>query len=210
MHLRSSSRLGSLGFTAIEVMMSLTILAIGAAGVISMQKAAIQGNQDARNMDEANAIARQWMDRVKRDATLWTPSDNGPATNLPDAVLVNENIKGVWFQPKARLAVAGSQNDVESAGFDPLARDLPTTTAQTEGTALGATGLKYCTNLRVTPLATDTSLLRVEVRVFWPSQILAQQDDSFCNQVPQSALDVQTATYHFVYLVSAVRMNVQP
>lgn len=198
------------GFTAIEVMMSLTILAIGAAGVIAMQKAAIQGNQDARNMDEANAIGRQWMDRIKRDATLWTPSDNGPITNLPDATLLNENIKGTWFLPKARLNAAGSQNDVESAGFDPLARDLPTTTAQLEGATLGTTGLKYCTHLRITPLSADSSLMRVEVRVFWPSEILKQQDDSFCNQVPPAALDVQTDTYHFVYLVSAVRMNVLP
>ena len=200
----------SLGFTMIEVMMSITILAIGATGVIAMQKAAIQGNQDARNMDEANAIARQWMDRVKRDASLWTPSDTGALTNIAAATLLDENIKGTWYLPKARLNAAASQNDVESAGFDPLARDLPATTAQTEGVAMGSTGLKYCTNLRVTPLATDSSLWRVEVRVFWASQLLKQQDDSFCNQVPPAALDTQTDTYHFVYLVSAVRINVQP
>ncbi len=198
------------GYTAIEVMMSLTILAVGTSGVIAMQKAAIAGNQDARNMDEANAIARQWMDRVKRDTTLWTPSDTGPTTNLPAATLLNENTKGVWFLPQSRLTSAASQNDVESAGFDPLARDLPGTAAQTEGVTMGTTGLKYCTNLRVTPLSSDSSLMRVEVRVFWPIQLIVSQDNNYCNQAPPPGLDTQTDVYHFVYLVSAARMNVQP
>jgi prepilin-type N-terminal cleavage/methylation domain-containing protein len=206
------SRSKRLGFTAVEVMMSITILSVGAAGVIAMQKAAVQGNQDARDIDMANAIARQWMDRIQRDAMLWTPSDTGPTTNLSSAMIVNENFSGAWFLPSARLAPAGQQFDVESAGFDPLGRDLPSTAAQTEGTP-GTTGLRFCTNLRLTPVITDparAALIRAEVRVYWPAMLLSAPDPAFCNQVPPASLDTDTATYHFVYLVSAVRANVQP
>lgn len=45
------------GYTAIEVMLAITVLMIGSAGVMSMQKASIQGNFDARRLDLANSIA---------------------------------------------------------------------------------------------------------------------------------------------------------
>lgn len=195
----------SRAYTAVEVLLSMTILAIGATGVIAMQRASVQGNVDAREMDMAQSIAREWMERLKRDATLWTPSviPAVPPTNLPRAVLVNENLTGTWFVPKARLTASAPQNDVESAGFDTLGRDV---------TALDytGTGLRYCTNVRLTPATTDQTMLRAEVRVFWPRLLTASPDPKFCNQAPPVALDTATDTYHFVYLVSAISQNVQP
>ena len=197
------SRSHKRGYTAVEVMMSMTLLLIGSVGVMSMQQAAVQGNADARELDVASSIARAWLERAQRDATLWTPSTVAivPPSNLSSALVVNENITGQWFVPKSRLAATGAQNDVESAGFDVLGQDVD---------SLTSTGLRYCVNLRVTPLTTDQTLLRVEARVFWPRNLTTAPDPNYCNQAPAAALDTDTQKYHFVYAASAVRQNVQP
>jgi prepilin-type N-terminal cleavage/methylation domain-containing protein len=199
LHRRASRR----GYTAVEVMMSLTLLLIGAVGVMSMQQAAIQGNADAREMDVASSIARAWIERVQRDASLWTPSTVAitPPANLPSAILVNENLTGQWFVPSSRLVASGSQNDIESAGFDILGQDVDSLTAP---------GLRYCVNLRLTPLTLDQTLIRVEARVFWPRNLTVAPDPNYCNQAPPAALDTDTQKYHFVYATTAVRQNVQP
>lgn len=191
------------GYTAVEVMMSLTLLLIGSVGVMSMQRAAVQGNADARELDVASSIARAWIERVERDATLWTPSTvpMTPPPNLPSAVLVNENLTGQWFVPKSRLAAAGAQNDVESAGFDILGQDVDSLTAP---------GIRYCVNLRLTPLTLDQTLIRVEARVFWPRNLTTAPDPNYCNQAPPASLDTDTQKYHFVYAATAVRQNVSP
>ena len=195
------------GYTAVEVMMSMTLLLIGAVGVMAMQRAAVQGNADAREMDVASSIARAWLERAERDATLWTPSTiaASPPANLQYASVLAEGVStnqpGAWFVPKSRLVTAGAQNDVESAGFDILGQDMDTLTAA---------GLRYCVNLRVTPLTTDQTLMRVEARVFWPRNLTVAPDPSYCNQAPPAALDTDVTKYHFVYAATAVRQNAQP
>ena len=53
---RTSRRRGRLGrgYTAVEVMLAITVLLISTAGVMAMQTASIQGNLDARKLDVAN------------------------------------------------------------------------------------------------------------------------------------------------------------
>jgi len=197
------SRTSQRGYTVIEVMMSMTLLLIGAVGVMAMQQAAVQGNTDAREMDVASSIARSWIERVERDATLWTPSPVSivPPANISSATLVNENITGKWFVPQSRLTAAGAQNDIESPAFDILAQDEATLTS---------TDIRYCVNLRITPLTLDQTMLRVEARVFWPRNLTVAPDPNYCNQAPDATLDSATQKYHFVYAATAVRQNVQP
>jgi hypothetical protein len=195
------------GYTAVEVMMSMTLLLVGAVGVMSMQRAAVQGNADAREMDVASSIARAWLERVERDSSLWTPSTvaASPPANLQYASLVAEgiatNAPGTWFVPKSRLVPANGQGDVESAGLDILGQDMA---------SLTAAGLRYCVNLRMTPLTTDQTLVRAEVRVFWPRNLAVAPDPNYCNTAPPAALDTDTAKYHFVYAATAVRQNALP
>ncbi len=198
-----TTRTSQRGYTAIEVMMATTLMLIGAVGVMAMQRAAVQGNADAREMDVASSIARAWLERLERDSTLWTPSPVSitPPANITSAVLVHENMTGQWFVPKARFAAAGAQNDVESPGFDILGQDLD---------SLTAAGLRYCVNLRLTPLTTDQTLIRAEARVFWPRNLTVAPDQDYCNQAPPATLDTDTQKYHFVYAVTAVRQNVAP
>jgi len=49
--------------------MAIVLLSIGAGAVMTMQKASVQGNLDARKADIANSIARTWIDRFQR--TEW-------------------------------------------------------------------------------------------------------------------------------------------
>lgn len=191
------------GYTAVEVMMAMTVLLIGSIGVMAMQRAAVQGNVDARELDVANSIARGWIERLERDATLWTQASiaQTPPPNLPSAVLVNENITGQWFLPQSRLVPSGAQNDVESPAFDILGQDEA---------SLSAAGIRYCTNLRLTPLTMDQTLIRAEVRVFWPRNLTVSPDPNYCSQAPPSSLDTDVAKYHFVYAVTALRQNVEP
>lgn len=202
-----TNRKSERGYTAVEVMMSMTLMLIGAVGVMAMQRAAVQGNTDAREMDVASSIARAWMERAERDSALWTPSTvaASPPANLQYASIISEgvatNAAGTWFVPKARLVPSGGQNDVESAGFDILGQDMD---------SLTAAGLRYCVNLRVTPLTTDQTLMRVEARVFWPRNLTIAPDPNYCNTAPPAALDTDVTKYHFVYAATAVRQNAQP
>lgn len=212
----------------IEVLVSMTLLAIGAAGVIAMQKAAVQGHQEARQMDMANAIAREWMERLRRDAMLWTPATGQqgvtPPPNLGQAPLIQIQAPPIWYVPVARLAPQGSQTDVESPGFDVLGRDVPIADLAwaAQGTTNGAgvfttntqTVLAYCTNVRITPLTADQTLLRAEVRVFWPRDLFASIDPAVCTVNPPPAWQndpvATIETYHFLYLTSAIRQNIAP
>jgi type IV pilus assembly protein PilV len=218
MRRRSLSR----GFTAIEVLVSLTLLAIGAAGVIAMQKTAVQGQQDARQLDVANAIAREWMERLRRDAMTWTPGQQQgvvPPPNIGNAKTVRILNPPRWYLPTDRINPQGTQQDVESPGFDVLGRDLPLAdlqAAQQGGQSGGAwsTGLMFCTNVRITPLTQAQDLLRAEVRVFWPRQLNTALDPNVCTQDPPASWDADdpsaVAAYHFVYLTSAIRQNISP
>lgn len=221
-------RLLARGYTAIEVLVSMTLLAVGAAGVIAMQKAAVQGHQEARQMDMANAIAREWMERLRRDAMLWTPAvgQQGitPPPNIGQAPIILIQQPPIWYVPMARVAPQGAQTDVQSPGFDMLGRDIPTAdlgwAAQGSTNAAGVFStstqnvLTYCTNVRITPLTADQTLLRAEVRVFWPRDLFSSIDPAICTANPPAGwVNDPIATiqkYHFLYLTSAIRQNVSP
>jgi prepilin-type N-terminal cleavage/methylation domain-containing protein len=61
----------SRGYSLIEVMMSLGILAVGTTGVIALQKVALVGNTNARMGDAARQVAGTWVERLKTDALQW-------------------------------------------------------------------------------------------------------------------------------------------
>lgn len=191
------------GYTSIEVMLSMAILAIGAAGVISMQRGAIQGNVDARRLDMANSIAREWIERLRRDSMMWTlPNQGNLATdNIGQAKLL-ANIDGAWHLPNQRIAetAADGTTPVNSPGFDILGVDQA---------VLGATNttVMFCVNTRMTVLVPG-SLIRAEVRVFYPRGLDVTPAAGFCAAEPPAA--TSTNLYHYVYAVSAIRKNMAP
>ena len=208
----------SRGYTAVEVMMGITLFAIGAAAVMSMQRAAMQGNLDARKMDMANQIAREWTERLRRDAALWTlPSaaNQTAATNYPNARLLSTYLAyGVpannlaWSLPDVLVANA-TVPDGKSPAFDILGRDLlPANYAQAQ----------FCVHVRLnwldTPGASTQApapvqqLIRAEVRVLWPRLLLNAPAASWCGGTTlPDTLTPLTDTYHFIYATTAIRQN---
>ena len=62
---------GLRGYSVIEVMMALGILAVGTTGVIALQKVSLVGNSNARVGDAARLVAGTWIERLKTDALTW-------------------------------------------------------------------------------------------------------------------------------------------
>lgn len=192
------------GFTAIEVMLALTLLAIGTAGIIALEEASIDGNYDARRLDVANSVLRLWMERLRRDGSLWTlPNPENPlANNRAAAALLLANVDAdptaaTWHLPTAREA----DTVPLMPQFDLLGRDVLSSDTTTP--------IQFCVHTRLSWLVTE-DLIRAEVRVFWPRGTQAMTD---CTADPAAGWETLPATidkYHFVYGVTAIRRNPSP
>jgi prepilin-type N-terminal cleavage/methylation domain-containing protein len=220
MNRRTAARLAR-GYTAVEVMMGLTLLAVGAAAVISMQRAAIQGNADARKLDLATAIAREWTDRLRRDAMLWTtPSPASSNSNYGSTKLLSKYLpagttalQAGWVLPDALVNGAASPDGV-SPGFDILGRDLGGTDLHGDSTNNIPTRVTFCVNIRLNWIVTN-QLIRAEVRVFWPRTSILDPNTNgpvidWCNTTNATTVTNDTADYHFLYVTTAIRQNVMP
>jgi len=149
--LRPITRARRGGFTLIEVMVAISIMTVGAMGIMALQQAATRGNIEAREMTMATQLTRQWIERVRTDGLRWNGTDLPTALNTTDYLKLLPNAGGTtdWFTP---TPPAGSG---DSYAFDYFGRD--TTTAGQR---------HYCTHLRLTWLVTgDTA--RIEARTFW-------------------------------------------
>jgi prepilin-type N-terminal cleavage/methylation domain-containing protein len=194
-------RLQARGYTAVEILMAMTVMAIGAAAVISMQKASIQGNLDARKTDIANAIARTWVERLERDAMAWTlpsPSNPSAASNIANAKLLNGHVNATWYLPIDEMGATATPTETMSPGFDILGRDLP----------LGSLGnAQFCVNVRLTWLV-NNELIRAEVRVLWPRLITnAPPSTGFCDDTDAALPSPDPMTYHAIYVTTAIKEN---
>jgi prepilin-type N-terminal cleavage/methylation domain-containing protein len=210
--LSSRSARSARGYTAIEVLIAMTVMAIGAAAVMSMQKASVQGNLDARKTDVANSIARMWVERLERDATQWTQpnTNNVLGNNLGIATALFRNLDNGWFVPVPPAATSPM-----TYAYDILGRDLLPADA---GSAV------FCVNMRLKTLVTGVpvqggapvpQLIRADVRVVWLRGLGVNPTGTFCD--PGNA-DMGTSdlnetgrvggpAYHAIYVTTAVKEN---
>lgn len=192
------------GFTAVEVMMALTLLAVGTAGVIAMEQAAIGGNFDARRLDVATSVLRLWTERLRNDGAMWTlPNAKNPTTyNLATAAPLLANAAtdptaAVWTLPVAREGdTLPLMPQLDLLGRDVLSSDT-------------TTPVVYCVQTRQTWLVLN-NLIRVEIRVFWPRGNEAMTDCASNPAAGWDALATTVAKYHFIYGVTAIRRNPAP
>lgn len=70
------------GFTLIEVLISMIILAIGLLGMAMMQGRALKTNKDAYLYGQANLLAYEMADRIRANAVYWK-------TNIPTPAIGN-------------------------------------------------------------------------------------------------------------------------
>lgn len=69
------------GFTLIEVLVSMFILAIGLLGLASLQGISLKNNQDAYLYSQANALAYEMSDRIKANRLGWAAIPAAPAND---------------------------------------------------------------------------------------------------------------------------------
>lgn len=203
---RRTARRNEGGYTSVEVLIAMTLFAIGAAGVIGMQRATIQGGEDARRFDMATNIANEWLSRLQRDAAFWTqPNANNPATMdiVNTKWLKNVDTCGSTF---CTIPMPAAPADGLSPAFDQFGRDLPS----------GTTAAFYCVQYRLQWIAAPgigptypaplklTGLMRAEVRVYWNS--LEQAPIGDCAAPPPEAIPV-ASTVRMVYAATAIREN---
>jgi prepilin-type N-terminal cleavage/methylation domain-containing protein len=195
------------GYTLVEVMVALSILAIGVTGILSMENAAVLSNRRAQEMTLATNIARRWQERLRLDALTW----NRPSASRRDSDLATDTqflcavvgcgggsaTANVWFVPVPR---AGG---TESAAYDAFGNEVP----------LGSPATRYCVNLRLTWLVPQSAnaqgLIRAETRVWWYREG-ATRDMAYQNCGTAAALATMgqdVARLHFVYMASAITGN---
>lgn len=79
------------GFTLVELMIALVVLAIGILALIQMQVAAMNGNRSANQMTTAMTLAQDKIEQLKRfaltDAAL-TDSDTGNNADLTSTAVL--------------------------------------------------------------------------------------------------------------------------
>lgn len=198
------------GFTLIEVMMALTVLTIGILGIISMQKSSIVANREAQQYTVATQIARTWVDRLHRDAVMWTAPNAFVSTadigNTMWLNTVNTRSYPNWFLPIQSTATG----PVESPAFDRFGRDVSMVNAATL-----ATDTVYCTHIRLRWVYTN-DLVRAEVRVFWRKPGLADPtkyagynlSNGICTATQRNALEntigQDADNFHWVYVTTAI------
>jgi hypothetical protein len=202
---RTSHFRSTRGYTAVEVMLAMTVLMIGSAGVMTMQKVAVQSNLDARKLDVANAIMHDWLERLTADSMQWTlPANN--VTGAPNLV----NTKwlsqpwGFWSLPALPAGYPAAEGN--SPAFDILGRDLDS------GDAPNAV---FCTHIRLDQIASDSSanptLLRATVIVFWRKLLVTSQQNPAGNCTAYFDVAANEAgnpgTWHIIYGSTAIRKN---
>jgi Tfp pilus assembly protein PilV len=186
----------------VEVILAMTVMLISSAGVMSMQKAAVQGNLDARRLDVANSIAQTWLDRLATDAATWNS-----ATGLTQTTWLNTVLGHGFVMP----ATAPAASAIYSPAFDIFGRDV---------TNLADGSIVFCTHVKVDTVAnfatptggatTEPVLLRATVLVFWPKNLLNAQgapSNPLCpgpNDVAATEAGAP-GTYHLLYATEALR-----
>jgi len=175
---RARSRAGALGYTAVEVLVALTLFAVGTAGVLSLQRASIVGSSDARRTDVATAVGAEWIERLRQDSMAWNlpnaenptaPSNHGTATKLLAPVVVgpvgtsDAGADTPWITA-AIPANAAAMLDRGSPAYDLVGRPLLDTEVTTTGAAIC---VQYRLQWVVEPAVDQNGLMRAEVRVLY-------------------------------------------
>ena len=189
------------GFTAVEVLSAMTLLAIGAAGVIGMQRVTIQGTEDARRLDIGNNLANEWCSRLQRDTAQWTTPNAGALDtiniNLTQYIKDVTICAGGFCNPPTVLAMTGS--------FDMFGRDVAVASANTVYCA--QYHLQWIASPGIAAPFNPAALMLAEVRVFWSR--LERNSIGEAGGCAAATPDAANASelYHFVYATTAIREN---
>lgn len=193
------------GYTVIEVMMALAVLAVGATGVIALQKVALIGNTNARLGDGARQVASTWAERLKSDAIQW--NDPMGTFDIVDTQFLN--LAGEYNgqpQPAWKLAP-----EVVGTRTSPVADIHGVDVLQTDAPEVGV----FCTHLLLgkdidKPFDLTVSgnphkiAIRATIRVVWRQDLGPMLE---CRTAPPEDIEQNDSKYGFYYLSTVIRQD---
>jgi prepilin-type N-terminal cleavage/methylation domain-containing protein len=192
---RRRARRASRGYTLVELMMALALLAVSVIGIISLLKVTATTNGHAKNLAMAQRIAQAWAGQLQMDSTQWVNA-------IPTGSFLNSN--AIWQRPAYSRGFG--------AAFDGFGNPLPD-----EEVA----GARFCAHVRMSWLYPNTmavagnGVLRAEIRVFWLRDGAAPLDtvQSMCSKTQSddqaAKIGLTTDRYHFVYQTVGLRQHSQ-
>ncbi len=135
-----------LGYTVVEVLIALGILAIGGSAIISLQKVSVMGAVNSRNLVSASSLASGYLGRMEGEAAAtWTP-------------LNPTGMSGTVFNRAMAVSPAWVTADPNGTGAAEDALTLEGRVDTTQATA-------YCSYVRAIRLADD--IYRIEARTVY-------------------------------------------
>ncbi len=191
----------SRGYSLIEVMMALGILAVGTTGVIALQRVSLIGNTNARMGDAARLVAGTWVERLKSDALQW--NDPMGTSDISDTR---------W------LSVAGTYNPTNPPNANswvraPAVTNWSSPVADIHGADVFDTNSRdgvFCTHLqlaRAVPkkysLGGQTHLIAVRavIRVVWRRDLAPFSE---CRTMNPVDIEAQDERYGFYYITTMI------
>lgn len=184
------------GYTAVELVLSLAVLAVGSAGIITMQRVTAEANRHAKSLAVATHIAQSWLDQLVADSSLWQASGD-----LTQTTWLKEVTRTGWFRP-----THDAGRDWGDA-FDVLGNPLTLADVAARGA--------FCSDLRLvrlypdsTPTLPGTGLIRAEVRVYWlrdATPDVAGIPNQPCGWTPAQVDNASSLrAFHFVFMSTAI------
>jgi hypothetical protein len=182
-------------------MLALALLALGSAGVITLQRVTAQSNRHSKQLATATHIAQAWIDQLVADSSQWR-SGTDP---FVDADWLTGSLPVGWFAP--------AYNTRRNWG---RAFDLSGTPQQTADDST-----VFCSDLRFSRLYNDGTenvpglgLLRAEVRVYWQRTPVAELGIPLGNHPCSWSTDDISGVegvkaHHFVYMSTALLQSDQ-
>ena len=101
------------GFTILEIMIAMSILAFGLLSVALMQLQAVNGSRSGRHTTQASVIARDQMETFQRLA--WGAAQLAPTAGWSAPVTVDNQPDGGGGGPEQSYSVAWRVTDVDPA-----------------------------------------------------------------------------------------------
>jgi hypothetical protein len=198
-NVRGKRRQGTAAYTAVEVLMSLAVMAVGVIGIIAMQKITLASNMHAKNLSIATHIGQSWLGFLQAEGALWGQDGSLGRTTF----LKGGGGSSDWFRP--------NYDAIQDFGpaFDALGNPVATADEDTDA--------KFCVDLRLSPLTPSTGgagLMRIEARVFWlrdggiVSGSVVPPAQPCGVSVTDLASPEARRLFHFVFMSGAVRQVV--
>jgi type IV pilus assembly protein PilV len=181
------------GFTIVELMMSLAVLAVGISGIIAMQKITAASNMHSKSVATATYIANTWLDQLLTDGSVWRASNGINATTWL------KSSSASWFRPSY------DPDRLLGAGFDALGNPVTDDNIQLAQFCVHLLLVKF----RVNSGAAGDESVRATLRVMWPrAQATFQSSRNFCDNANDVvAIGADTSNYHSIYQTVAIRVH---